>query len=163
MSWVNLDDVYVNKSGDSIAGNLSVGGALTINDAKGTGGMYNVANEITTLRDSVSQTQKDDIIQLYGGVGMASNIFAQRVGHMCILTWTVSQSTSEYWGIGGALPKELRPDHVIYVPSCVTNANGYILNVCAYAYVNPDGTVGFQVAAPSSGAINVGTCSWSIK
>lgn len=54
MSWVNLDDVYVNKSGDSIAGNLSVGGALTINDAKGTGGMYNVANEITTLRDSVS-------------------------------------------------------------------------------------------------------------
>lgn len=54
MSWVNLDDVYVNKSGDSIAGNLSVGGALTINDAKGTGGMYNVANEITALRDSVS-------------------------------------------------------------------------------------------------------------
>ena len=55
MSWVNLDDVYVNKSGDSIAGNLSVGGALTINDAKGSGGTYNVANEITTLRDSVSQ------------------------------------------------------------------------------------------------------------
>lgn len=55
MAWVNLDDVYVNKSGDSIAGNLSVGGALTINDAKGTGGMYNVANEITTLRDSVSR------------------------------------------------------------------------------------------------------------
>ena len=58
MSWVNLDDVYVNKSGDSIAGNLSVGGALTINDAKGTGGMYNVANEITTLRDSVSRAPR---------------------------------------------------------------------------------------------------------
>lgn len=55
MSWVNLDDVYVNKSGDSIAGNLSVGGALTINDGKGTNTTYNVANEITTLRDSVSQ------------------------------------------------------------------------------------------------------------
>lgn len=55
MSWVNLDDVYVNKTGDTIAGNLSVGGALTINDAKGSGGTYNVANEITTLRDSVSQ------------------------------------------------------------------------------------------------------------
>ena len=55
MSWVNLDDVYVNKSGDSIAGNLSVGGALTINDGKGTDTTYNVANEITTLRDSVSQ------------------------------------------------------------------------------------------------------------
>lgn len=55
MSWVNLDDVYVNKTGGAIAGNLSVGGALTINDAKGSGGTYNVANEITTLRDSVSQ------------------------------------------------------------------------------------------------------------
>lgn len=58
MSWVNLDDVYVNKTGDTIAGNLSVGGALTINDAKGSGGTYNVANEITTLRDSVSQVPK---------------------------------------------------------------------------------------------------------
>lgn len=56
MSWVNLDDVYVNKTGGAIAGNLSVGGALTINDAKGSGGTYNVANEITTLRDSVSRT-----------------------------------------------------------------------------------------------------------
>ena len=55
MSWVNLDDVYVNKSGDSIAGDLSVGGALTVNDGKGTNTTYNVANEITTLRDSVSQ------------------------------------------------------------------------------------------------------------
>lgn len=58
MSWVNLDDVYVNKTGGAIAGNLSVGGALTINDAKGSGGTYNVANEITTLRDSVSRTPK---------------------------------------------------------------------------------------------------------
>ena len=59
MSWVNLDDVYVNKAGDSIAGNLSVGGALTINDAKGSGGTYNVANEITTLRDSVSHVVRN--------------------------------------------------------------------------------------------------------
>lgn len=58
MSWVNLDDVYVNKTGDSIAGNLSVGGTLTINNAKGNGGTYNVANEITTLRDSVSQVSQ---------------------------------------------------------------------------------------------------------
>ena len=55
MSWVNLDDVYVNKTGDTIAGDLSVGGALTINDGKGTDTTYNVANEITTLRDSVSR------------------------------------------------------------------------------------------------------------
>lgn len=58
MSWVNLNDVYVNKTGDTIAGDLSVGGALTVNDGKGTGTTYNVANEITTLRDSVSQVSQ---------------------------------------------------------------------------------------------------------
>lgn len=58
MSWVNLNDVYVNKTGDTIAGDLSVGGALTVNDGKGTNTTYNVANEITTLRDSVSQVSQ---------------------------------------------------------------------------------------------------------
>ena len=62
MSWVNLNDVYVNKTGDTIAGNLSVGGALTINDGKGTGTTYNVANEITTLRNSVSQNSVSQMI-----------------------------------------------------------------------------------------------------
>lgn len=55
MSWVNLNDVYVNQTGGTIAGDLSVNGALTVNDGKGTNTTYNVANEITTLRDSVSQ------------------------------------------------------------------------------------------------------------
>lgn len=55
MSWVNLNDVYVNQTGGTIAGDLSINGALTVNDGKGTNTTYNVANEITTLRDSVSQ------------------------------------------------------------------------------------------------------------
>lgn len=59
MSWVNLNDVYVNQTGGAIAGDLSIGGALTVNDGKGTDTTYNVANEITTLRDSVSQTSKN--------------------------------------------------------------------------------------------------------
>ena len=368
MSWVNLDDVYVNKSGDSIAGNLSVGGALTINDAKGSGGTYNVANEITTLRDSVSPTlvdcnitkvptvvckignivivtvsgtmkqslgawgtldlsydvpkanqrynahlfsqdttdprillsvtgthlfieskgasvtgwtfgqlvysceqysvsqppieaaktsgsasyesfrvdlptakmgclicvynnrplcstvfpishfikyntnasncvdcyyvsdislhatayyqngylylqsgnkavkatfvvfqysvsqmQKDNEFVLYGAPGQASYVHIKRFGHTCILVWAVSQSTNEYWGIEHVIPENLRPNYTIYSPSCVTNASGYILNVCAYGYVHPSGTIGFQVAASTSGAINRGICSWSIK
>lgn len=58
MSWVNLDDVYVNKTGDKIAGDLSVGGTLTVNDGKGKNTTYNVANEITTLRGSVSKLPK---------------------------------------------------------------------------------------------------------
>lgn len=65
MSWVNLNDVYVNQTGGAIAGDLSVGGALTINDAKGGGGTYNVANEITTLRDSVSQIS--NMVLLWSG------------------------------------------------------------------------------------------------
>lgn len=81
MSWVNLDDVYVNKSGDSIAGNLSVGGALTINDGKGTNTTYNVANEITTLRDSVSN--------VFYKEGAWNKI---QIGNMVMLTRAVSDA-----------------------------------------------------------------------
>ena len=59
MSWVNLNDVYVNQTGGTIAGDLSVNGALTVNDGKGTNTTYNVANEITTLRNSVSQNAQN--------------------------------------------------------------------------------------------------------
>ena len=54
MAWVNLNDVYVNKTGGTITGDLTVNGSIKVNDGKGDGGIYNVANEITTLRDSVS-------------------------------------------------------------------------------------------------------------
>lgn len=54
MAWVNLNDVYVNKTGGTITGDLAVNGNLVINDGKGADTTYNVANEITTLRDSVS-------------------------------------------------------------------------------------------------------------
>lgn len=81
MSWVNLDDVYVNKSGDSIAGNLSVGGALTVNDGKGTNTTYNVANEITTLRDSVSQTINALESQTFTDVEVSAQM---RSGIVCV-------------------------------------------------------------------------------
>lgn len=55
MAWVNLNDVYVNKTGGTITGDLTVNGSIKVNNGKGDGGIYNVANEITTLRDSVSQ------------------------------------------------------------------------------------------------------------
>ena len=62
MSWVNLNDVYVNKTGDTITGDLAVNGALTANALTANGDLtvikdsttYNVADEISTLRDSVS-------------------------------------------------------------------------------------------------------------
>ena len=130
--------------------------------------MYFQSTEIRGIRNtkhwnSVSQLHKDDTLVLYGAPGQSSYVHIRCVGRMCILTWAVSQPTSDYWGISRVIPERLRPDYTIYTASCVTNASGYILNVCAYGYVNPDGTVGFQVAASSSGAINRGTCSWPIK
>lgn len=82
MSWVNLNDVYVNKSGDSIAGNLSVGGALTVNDGKGSGGTYNVANEITALRDSASEITalRDSASQTNGQFKYVKD---NNVGYVC--------------------------------------------------------------------------------
>lgn len=54
MTWVNLNDVYVSNSGGTISGDLKVNGTLTINDKTGNGTTYDVANQISTLRDSVS-------------------------------------------------------------------------------------------------------------
>lgn len=122
MSWVNLDDVYVNKSGDSIAGNLSVGGALTINDGKGTDTTYNVANEITTLRDSVSPT---GFTCLQGSIESGTYCAYICIGHLVCVIMNDMPSL----GTKGVLPKEYRPPTDIigfgYVRG--TNTSGQIL------------------------------------
>ncbi len=105
MSWVNLDDVYVNKTGDSIAGNLSVGGTLTINNAKGNGGTYNVANEITTLRDSVSQDAD--------WVALNQFIKYKKTGNIVTVTGTSSGGFgfggNDEYGTVGTLPSKYCP------------------------------------------------------
>lgn len=102
MSWVNLDDVYVNKAGDTIAGNLSVGGALTINDGKGTDTTYNVANEITTLRDSVSPTV---FTCLQGNIYSYTYCAYARIGHLVCVIMNDMPSL----GTKGVLPEGYRP------------------------------------------------------
>lgn len=102
MSWVNLDNVYVNKTGDSIAGSLSVGGTLTINNAKGNGGTYNVANEITTLRDSVSPT---GFTCLQGSISSGTYCAYTRIGHLVC----VFMNNMPSLGVKGVLPKGYRP------------------------------------------------------
>lgn len=65
MSWVSLNDVYINKSGGAVSGNLSVGGALTIDSGKGDGSTYNVASQITSLNSgkaAVSHTHAPSAI-----------------------------------------------------------------------------------------------------
>ena len=122
MSWVNLDDVYVNKTGDSIAGNLSVGGALTINDAKGSSGTYNVANEITTLRDSVSPT---GFTCLQGSIASGTYCAYTRIGHLIC----VFMNDMPSMGTKGVLPEGYRPQTDIigfgYIRG--TNTSGQIL------------------------------------
>lgn len=90
MSWVNLNDIYVNKTGDTVIGDLSVNGTLTANgDLTANGGLtvkkdstiYNVADEISTLRDSVSQT----VNALSSKVFNEMHIEAVRVGNVVTL------------------------------------------------------------------------------
>lgn len=122
MSWVNLDDVYVNKTGDSIAGNLSVGGTLTINNAKGNGGTYNVANEITTLRDSVSPA---GFTCLQGSIASGTYCAYTRIGHLICVFMNDMPSL----GTKGVLPEGYRPPTDIigfgYIRG--TNTSGQIL------------------------------------
>lgn len=54
-NWVNLNDVYVPANGGSVNGDLGVKGTLTIDDKTGNNTTYDVANEITALRDSTSK------------------------------------------------------------------------------------------------------------
>ena len=61
-NWVNLNDVYVPANGGSVHGDLGIKGTLTIDDKTGNNTTYDVANEITALRDSVSQTNAAAIV-----------------------------------------------------------------------------------------------------
>ena len=149
-SWTGY--ISISTAGQIIIGNYGNGGS---SDKRRGFLMYPIG-----IQYSVSQS---NTLVLYGAPGSASYIHIKRVGHTCILMWTISQSTNEYWGIEHVIPEGFRPDHTIYVPSCVTNANGYILNVCAYGYVNPSGTIGFQVASAISGGVNKGICSWYVN
>lgn len=123
MSWVNLNDVYVNQTGGTIAGDLSVNGALTVNDGKGTNTTYNVANEITTLRDSVSQDT--GLVYLMSG-NNGYNIVAYRAKNG-VCTLYVSAvfglgANSEY-KIANTIDAKYLPDLVCYCPLAYRQSN----------------------------------------
>ena len=84
MSWVNLDDAYVNKTGDTIAGDLSVNGALSVNDGKGTDTAYNVANAITTLKNSASKLMVDSIRGAYFTKNEGNGHYEIWLDNMCL-------------------------------------------------------------------------------
>lgn len=73
-NWVNLNDVYVPSNGGSINGDLGVKGTLTIDDKTGNNTTYDVANEITALRDSTSKlTIRDSAGHIYFGKNNSNN------------------------------------------------------------------------------------------
>ena len=121
--------------------------------------MFSVLAPLATLRDIVTS---DVPIVLYGAPGEPSYVHIQRTGRLCVLQWSVSQPTNTFWQLDNVIPDGLRPANNIYMPGCVTNNNGYVINTCSYCYVNTSGHVGFQVAANVSGATNRGTCLWVI-
>ena len=122
MSWVNLNDVYVNQTGGTIAGDLSINGALTVNDGKGTNTTYNVANEITTLRDSVSPA---GFTCLQGSIASGTYCAYTRIGHLICVFMNDMPSL----GTKGVLPEGYRPPTDIigfgYIRG--TNTSGQIL------------------------------------
>lgn len=136
MSWVNLDDVYVNKSGDTIAGDLSVNGALTVNDGKGTNTTYNVANEITTLRDSVSHDTK--YAHLSWKAPYTNNkIQFDRIGDIVICHGNVKFDTSvtcNYSKASETLPVGFRPAEANV--ATIFSVSGHFA-----VFFSPDGTV----------------------
>lgn len=121
--------------------------------------MFSVLTPLVALRDVVT---KDDPIVIYGAPGKPSYVWIQHNGRTCTLNWRVNQPTAAFWQPDNVIPEGLRPAGNIYVPGCVTNADGFVLNVCADCYINTSGNVGFQVAANTPGAINRGVCSWAI-
>lgn len=131
MSWVNLNDVYVNQTGGTIAGDLSVNGALTVNDGKGTNTTYNVANEITTLRDSVSQVNK-----LY-----SSNAWyiAVMSGFICIYALDVTTGNGSWDGATCpyTLPEEYCPSISTTAPVITGNGGSWT----GYISVNTAGKI----------------------
>lgn len=132
MSWVNLDDVYVNKTGDTIAGNLSVDGALTVNDGKGKNTTYNVANEITTLRDSVSRDNDWIILNEF--------VRYRKTGNIVTVTGASSGEFgfggNDKYGIVGTLPSKYRPS--IDIPFVFHSMGGPSYNKSAFIDHNGD-------------------------
>lgn len=122
MSWVNLNDVYVNKTGGTITGDLTVNGSIKVNDGKGDGGIYNVANEITTLRDSVSPT---GFTCLQGSIESGTYCAYTCIGHLVF----VFMNDMPSMGTKGFLPEGYRPQTDIigfgYIRG--TNTSGQIL------------------------------------
>lgn len=141
MAWVNLNDVYVNKTGGTITGDLTVNGSIKVNNGKGNGGIYNVANEITTLRDSVSQDT--GWLDIYPKDEKGAFV-RYRVRHNIVYVifkniWGIA--AGRYWK-AGILPSDYKPAFSFYSSLAMRQSNN-----TAMAWVGDDGEVGLYPMA----------------
>lgn len=103
-NWVNLNDVYVPANGGSVNGDLGVKGTLTVDDKTGNNTTYDVANEITALRDSVS-IKADTGVSYSITSGREFQSDTIRYGNIIFLSFncSVHEMTSwENWQVGTA-------------------------------------------------------------
>lgn len=103
-NWVNLNDVYVPANGGSVNGDLGVKGTLTVNDKTGNNTTYDVANEITALRDSVS-VKADTGVSYSITSGREFRNDTVRYGNIIFLNFNCSIHTMgpwEKWDVGTA-------------------------------------------------------------
>ena len=103
-NWVNLNDVYVPANGGNINGDLGVKGTLTIDDKTGNNTTYDVANEITALRDSVSVKADTGVsYSITSGRDFYNDTI--RYGNIIFLSFNCSVHTMaawENWQVGTA-------------------------------------------------------------
>nr|DAH97559.1 MAG TPA: receptor binding protein [Caudoviricetes sp.] len=143
MAWTNLDNVYVSTNGGTIAGDLNVNGTLTINDKKGTNTTYDVASQITSLRDSVSRDAK--------WIKLNNIISYRKCGNMVTVIGASSGDfgfgNKDEYSIAGTLPSKYRPSMEVpfvfhamggtsYNKSAKIETNGQIKLYDRGAYVN---------------------------
>lgn len=103
-NWVNLNDVYVPANGGSVNGDLGVKGTLTIDDKTGNNTTYDVANEITALRDSVS-VKADTGVSYSITSGRDFYNYTVRYGNIIFLNFDCSVNAFnpwERWNVGTA-------------------------------------------------------------
>ena len=103
-NWVNLNDIYVPANGGSVNGDLGVKGTLTVNDKTGNNTTYDVANEITALRDSVS-VKADTGVSYSITSGRDFYNDTVRYGNIIFLSFSCSihyMNAWERWDVGTA-------------------------------------------------------------
>ena len=161
MTWVNLNDVYVSKTGGgTIEGDLSVDGSITVNDGSGNGSEYNVATEISNLNDLTTVTSAPiTFASGYKSYGSGYPNTVWKFGNICCMfgavTPTANKSAAKSPVAFGTIPEGFRPAGTRYFVCQGSDMNRWTLSVAA------DGTVSWSRYGSSSSS-SVPSGAWLV-